>query len=167
MRTHRSRRTSFFLAALAVPLLVLGTLGCSATAAPAPTYADDAVVQYRVAPTGGPLDALAQRLIAAGYDVSGGGSGVLFVHAPASARGELAGRGDLAVVGEQVVPASQDDVLPRRLHGSVYETSTADTARPTPTRGSSTIYRRRTRSWCGWSTTGPATPARTRCRWPA
>jgi hypothetical protein len=45
-------------------------------------------VQYRVAPTGGSVDALAQRLIAAGYDVSGGGSGVLFVHAPACARGE-------------------------------------------------------------------------------
>lgn len=128
MRVPRSRRAAF-LALLAVPALVLGAVGPSALAAPAPTQAGEAVVQYQIRPTSGSANALAQRLIAAGFDVYGGSTSVLFVHAPASAGEALAARGDLIVLGEQtmpladrVAPADQDAILPARLDGAEYET---------------------------------------------
>jgi len=115
---------------LAVAALVFSGLQPSATAAPAPTGDSAAVVQYQVLPTHGSVNALAQSLTAAGFDVYGGGGGRLFVHAAAAAGDRLAARSDLTVVAEQVMspapavaaPASQDDILPQRLHGTAYDT---------------------------------------------
>ena len=121
-----------FAAALAVPALLLATVAPSATADPTSAgAADEAVVQFQVRPAAGttPTD-LAESLTSAGYDVYGGGAGLLFVHAPASARTALAGRADLVVVAQntiatdfgQVAPVSQDAILPARLDGGGYET---------------------------------------------
>ncbi|MBA3250170.1 MAG: hypothetical protein H0T66_07675 [Geodermatophilaceae bacterium] len=127
MRSHRTRRVGC-AAALAATALTVAGLGPAAIAAP-PAASAEAMVQYAVAPTSGTLDALAQRLIAAGYDVYGGGGGLLLVHGPGSLREALAGRTDVSIVREQQVsaartaaPGDQDGVLPPRLHGNEYET---------------------------------------------
>jgi len=66
-RSARTRRVRLIAAALAVPALVAAGISPSATAAPAPGTADEAVVQYQVALSGGSSrDALAQSLLAAG-----------------------------------------------------------------------------------------------------
>lgn len=130
-RSVRTRRVRLIAAVLAVPALVAAGISPSATAAPALGAADEAVVQYQVAPNSdSSRDALAQSLLAAGYDVYGGGDGALFVHAPASAGVVLAARTDLSVLAAntqvidfgQVAPAGQDAVLPARLDGVDYAT---------------------------------------------
>lgn len=127
MRSHRTRRAGW-AAALAAAALTVAGLGPVAVAAP-PAASAEAMVQYAVAPKAGTLDALAQRLIAAGYDVYGGGGGLLLLHGPASVRDALARRTDLTIVREQQVaaataaaPGDQDAVLPPRLHGNEYDT---------------------------------------------
>lgn len=126
MRAPRSVRAALVVA-LSVPAFALAGVGSSGAAPPTST---EAVVQYQVRPTSGSVDALAQRLIAAGFDVYGGGAGSIFVHAPESAGDALAARDDLTVLGEwtvsrlpdQAAPANQDAILPARLDGDAYET---------------------------------------------
>ena len=159
-RPARTRRVRLFAAALAVPALLLATVAPAATAGPtANGAADAAVVQFQVRPAIGTSSTdVAESLISAGYDVYGGGAGLLYVHAPASAADALAGRTDLTVVAQntiatdfgQVPPANLDAVLPARLDGGGYETYYGGYRTTTPTKSSGTISRTPTRSSSGW-----------------
>jgi carboxypeptidase T len=119
------------VAAVAFPGLVLAGLVPAASASPVPHGAEsEAIVQFQIQPVGTTMDAVAQELLADGYDVYGGHDGVLFVHAPASAQDDLAAYASVEVLAENTVmvdfdalaPESQDDILPERLDGAKYET---------------------------------------------
>ena len=118
------------MAAFVVSVSTLVSMN-AATAAPAApgAPADGAYVQFQVRPTNGDATSLYAALSADGYDVDGGGAGLLFVHAPASAETALEARTDLTVVAanpiifsDAAAPASQDALLPARLKGGGYET---------------------------------------------
>ena len=118
------------MAALVVSVSTLVSMNAAVAAPEAPgPPADGAYVQFQVRPTDGDATALVAALSADGYDVDGGGAGLLFVHAPASAGTALAARTDLTVVAANPInfshapaPVSQDSLLPARLQGGGYET---------------------------------------------
>ena len=128
-RSASARRLAV-LAAFVVSVSALVSTNAAGAAPEAPgTPADGSMVQFQVRPTDGDASALADALLADGYDVDGGSAGVLFVHEPASAGTALEARTDLTVVAANPItfshapaPASQDDLLPARLKGRGYET---------------------------------------------
>jgi carboxypeptidase T len=118
------------MAALVLSVTALVSTNAAGAAPTAPGVpADGAFVQFQVRPINGDATALAAALLADGYDVDGGGAGVLFVHGLASIGTALAARTDLTVIAANPInfshapaPTSQDSILPSRLKGKAYDT---------------------------------------------
>ena len=128
LRPTRSRRLAVLATCVVSVFALVGANAAVAAPSPSGAPVDGAMVLFQVRPVGDP-SALADALTADGYDVDGGGGGLLFVHAPAAAETALELRTDLTIVSatpvifsDETAPASQDALLPSRLKGGGYET---------------------------------------------
>jgi hypothetical protein len=118
---------------VAAPALALASVtGASATPPAASEGASaDTVVIYSVHATSGDLVALATRLDAAGYEVTGRDAETLWVQGTSATRASLERESGLVIDAAEPITyqapavepdASQDPILPRKLDGKKYET---------------------------------------------
>ena len=114
--------------AVALGGLALTGVVPTATASDVPTSDAQAVVIYQVEQNGvDPVD-LAERLMAAGFDVSGRTTSGLYVTGSAATMAELQAVAGVTVVGYDVINSTvdasvgggQDDILPKKLDGRTY-----------------------------------------------